>query len=145
MTQAKTEKPSATEEVRRLPRSAFLMANMNNQINIVKSSKVVIYVPNKKDPFWKLRWGKGGIRKRKSVASLFNAIEHRYLRSQLNEKISIVITYGKDAANVYVNESLASTDVHYLLYTTLCFLEDYLPRIFIIKKLQKYRSTITNI
>ena len=93
-------------------------------------AKITILVPKQKQLPWVLRWGKGGIRKRQSAAVIFNSIERRLSCSQLDEKTAVVVKGGKDTAGEIINETIPSCDVHYLLYATFCFFEDFLPEEF---------------
>jgi len=104
--------------------------------------KIKITTPNKNSSKWQVSWGKGGIRKRNNPTIIFNAIERKLLRLQLKENIEIVVKYDKDIAEDFINESLPSCNAKYLLYSLLCFLEDYLPNDFIRRKLKNYQAGV---
>lgn len=101
-------------------------------------AKIKITVPKEISGKWTIHWGKGGTRKRSSSTIIFNAIERQLLRSQLKQKIEIVVKYGKDNNGEIVNETVPSCDRNYLLYSLLCFLEDYLPKDFMTRKIKVY-------
>ena len=82
--------------------------------------KIIVKVPETSNK-WKLHWA--GFGKHFTRAdTLINGIERRLLRTAKDKKLSILVKYDKDSSN----ESLASLNPAYLLYTLSCFLEDYL-------------------
>ena len=73
-----------------------------------------------------------GCFKRKSAANVYNYVERKLLAKKmmtslgtsLKDKTAARVKYDKE----YHNESLASKNTSYLLYTLSCFLEDYLSQ-----------------
>lgn len=88
----------------------------------------------RKASHWTLRFGGGGLRKRKTPTSIFRIVESRLLSLQDQEKIAVIVKYGKDASGNIVNETIASSGHKYQLYCLLCFLEDYLSPDYIKEK-----------
>ena len=88
-----------------------------------RQKNIIVYVPEKKDGKWKVSIY-GGVRHRNSASVIFNAIERKLQPRQNKQKTVIKVKYGKDT----FNESLASFDNHYLLFTLSCFLEDHLSK-----------------
>jgi len=87
--------------------------------------KITVTLPNKKSPLFKMRYGAGGgITKRKDPVSIFRRMEKRIISLPRAKKTSVVI---KDGVSV-INESLTSSNKKYLLWLSLCFLEDNLPK-----------------
>lgn len=84
-------------------------------------NKIVITVP-KKDKKWK--WSLGGKNKRHYLRAdtLLKAIERCFSMRRSKEKTCVKIKDG----DVYVNESYPSYNSSEQLWTTSCFLEDYL-------------------
>ena len=99
--------------------------------------KIIVTIPTKGK--WKLKWsGKG--KHFQSVATLYNGIERRLLNhslgSQKQEKLVISVKYPDGTAN----ESLASNDRRYLLFTLACFLEDSLSEDTLKTKYKLYKQ-----
>lgn len=82
-------------------------------------SKFLITVPKNYD-LWFL-----SASRRKSPELIYRLLERkidRILRTGINEKIVVKVKYTDGTTN----ETLKSSDASYLLYSTACFLEDYL-------------------
>ena len=88
-------------------------------------NRITIKIPRIKENKWSLSFG-GSPRLRNSAAVVFNAIERRLLGSWRDYKTCVRIKEWDNGRWEVVNESLASTDANYLIYTMACFLEDYL-------------------
>lgn len=85
--------------------------------------KLIVTIPANKKGKWKLFWsGKG--KHFFNPNTLYSGIERRLLASANKEKLAIRVKEG----NYTANETLASTDSKYLLYSLSCFLEDYLSK-----------------
>jgi hypothetical protein len=78
---------------------------------------------------WSLSFGRGIVKR--EVPVLFSRLERRLSQtmkegatsaSLMKDKTCVIVKYGKE----YSNKTLVSRDPFYLLYTTSCFLEDYL-------------------
>jgi len=82
--------------------------------------KIIIKVPEKPGDKFRMGWG-ARPRSVNSSGPLLNRLERLILRLKVGEKTLIMVKYGKGTSN----ETLASNDKEYLLYTTACFLEDY--------------------
>ena len=95
--------------------------------------KIKITCPTE-DRKWKVSFGNTPSY-RKTVTSIFKLVE-RKLNSGvgMKEKTSIQVNYDHST----FNESLVSLDARYLLYTLVCFLEDYLEKDFLNKKYKEY-------
>ena len=95
--------------------------------------KIIIKVPEigKK---WRVSFG-GTPSSRKNATLIFKLVERRlFLGVGIKEKTSILVKYGKDVSN----ETLVSLDARYLLYTLVCFLEDYLTKEYLAEKYKQY-------
>jgi hypothetical protein len=97
-----------------------------------------IKVPEKEGGKWRILW-KGHSMSFRKADTLFNGMRRRLLRTDLKEKLAIVVNYG----NHTFNETLSSNDARYLLYTLGCFLEDYLSRETISRTEKDYFGFIT--
>jgi hypothetical protein len=95
--------------------------------------KIIIKLPNKK--INKFRLQKYGVKGRRYLRaiSLLNALS----RYKLKEKTLIAVKELSTTRYEVINETVASTNLKYLLYTTSCFLEDYLSAE-MLKKFAKY-------
>ncbi len=81
--------------------------------------KITITVPqnNKK---WKI--SSGGTPKSYAMwNSIYNRLRGLLSRLEVKEKVSILVKYGDGG----FNETIASSNANYLLYTVACFIEDY--------------------
>lgn len=101
--------------------------------------KIVIKIPKSEKDKWKLGLGKRP-RSMARADTLLNRLE-RVLSSKLilKEKIAIKVLEYNDGSWENVNESLASQDADYLIYTASCFLEDYLSAE-VLKRIEKKYS-----
>lgn len=89
--------------------------------------KIKITIPKTQNDKWTVSFGNGN-RKRDSATIIFNAIK-TYLRAyRKEEKIAIVINGYIDSHLEVLNETLDSADREHLIYTTSCFLEDFLTQ-----------------
>jgi hypothetical protein len=79
--------------------------------------QITIRVPKTKTD----RWVVSNHYRRRSAGTLLKLIERQVVKAVAKEKTCVVVNYGKDT-----NETLESKDSNYLIYTTVCFLEDYL-------------------
>lgn len=89
--------------------------------NIV--SMVVKFVISKESGVWKLIKTK-----RIKVETLIRKLESKvsnYLCLYPDKKTAIIVKYDKG----YLNETLNSNNINYLMWTTICFLEDYLSKV----------------
>lgn len=95
---------------------------------MVKVKKIMIKVPKTEKEKCLIYKGSGGKPlKRKTITYTFKALERFFARSceaKADQKLRVLVRYPDKSEN----ESLASTDKNYLLYTTACFLEDFLPK-----------------
>lgn len=82
--------------------------------------RITIKLPNDNGK-WGLSFGKG-LKKRNSAGVIFGAIERRLRGYASEEKLVIMVREDGEI----VNETLKTNDYRYLLYTTGCFLEDFL-------------------
>jgi len=96
--------------------------------------RIKVTVP-KTDEKWSVSFGKTPSR-RKDATLCYNLIERRIYARPLKEKLSIVVKYPDGL----LNETLVSLDARYLLYTLVCFLEDYLTKEFLSSKYKKYNQ-----
>ena len=102
-----------------------------------KLRKIIIKLPDK-ESWWRVSFV--GSVKRKSIKSVWGRIERKllkessFLEAHLKAKTAVLL---KDGHNV-VNETLPSFSAGYLLYCTACFLEEYLPKGLLNRKLKRY-------
>ena len=98
--------------------------------------KITITIP-KKEEKWKIGWGAGGPKKSKSRSELVvNALERRFFVRALKDKTVVKIKDGR----MFINESVPSQNPKYLLWLLTAFLEDYLNRYFVLKKMKLYEG-----
>jgi len=90
---------------------------------MLKMNKIIVTSPKKENNKWSIYWGKGSPRLRNSANLVFNALQRRYLRLSPTKKTSIMVKMADGT-----NETCSSTNISYLLWTTRCFIEDYLSR-----------------
>lgn len=93
--------------------------------------KIIIKLPDKKVK--KLRLQRNGWKGRRflKAARLISRLEKSLRPSHptnLKEKTAVVLKEGVGTKFVNINESIASNNRVYLLYTAACFLEDYLTK-----------------
>jgi len=99
---------------------------------------ITVTVPRGQDK-WKVSFG-GTPSHRKNATLIFSLIERRLMNpkrfpsSAVDEKTSILVRYSSRASN----ETIESADVHSLLYSLLCFLEEHLKPEFLEKKYKQY-------
>jgi len=96
--------------------------------------KIIVTIPKIQNQKWKVSFGKNSRITRTSSVLVYKAIERTLLASSEGVKTSIVVRYDENITN----ETLASTDPAYLLYTLSCFLEDFLPNRFLRAKEKRY-------
>ena len=99
--------------------------------------KLTIKLPTNEKGKFKLQ-SKGNIEGRqfKTAAGLLGSLGRALLRLKTEEKLAIAIKECIDSHFININESLASNNREYLIYTATCFLEDYLS-IKVLKKAEK--------
>ena len=68
------------------------------------------------------------------ASGLLNSLEKALAPQRIKEKICVRVKYDVG----YINETLNSNNVNYLLWTTMCFLEDYLSKDYIRDINKKY-------
>ena len=90
--------------------------------------QIKVKIPKDEKSKWKLGIGSRP-RSMARADTLLNRLE-RVLSSRLilKEKIAIVIKEWNGTVWEKINETLRSKDKNYLLYTTSCFLEDFLSK-----------------
>lgn len=89
--------------------------------------RITIKLPINEKGKFKLQ-SRGNLKGRQflTAAGLLGSLERALLRKELKEKTAIVVKEYIDSHFVNINETLPSTEARYLIYTTSCFLEDYL-------------------
>lgn len=92
----------------------------------------IILPTNGKDK-WTISHGQGGNKKR-TPSAIQTWLDRYCLASPKAGKTVVNVNYGLG----YFNETCASKNPNYLLYTAYCFLEDYLPKESVAQKLKKY-------
>ena len=97
-----------------------------------KMRKIIVKLPDERVPKFRLqRHGWVG-RRYLRASSLLNRLDGALKHKELKEKTAIVVKEGRIYKGRYkgtiINESMDSTNPYYLLYTTACFLEDYITR-----------------
>lgn len=97
--------------------------------------RIKIRVPKEKEK-WMISFGKGSFRRRNSPGVIINAIRHYLHARELKEKLSILVKYDRTTSN----ETVKSKDKQYLIYATVCFLEDYLKPEYILKEENKWKD-----
>ena len=78
-------------------------------------------------------------KRRKQLETLINHLERNItslLRTGTDIKTAVIVKYDKDTSN----ETLNSRDVNYLMFATVCFLEDYLSKTSFNKYYKKYKG-----
>ena len=90
--------------------------------------KITIKIPKSKEDKWML-----GIGARPRSMLRADTLINRLIRAlplwlKVNGKTTIKVLEYEDSSWTNVNESLASEDINYLIYTASCFLEDYLSQ-----------------
>lgn len=110
-----------------------------------KLLKIIVRVPASKDGIWKISVISNGLGgrpfKKSSAVSSYRFLEKKlvpYLTSQVKAKINVSVDYGHG----YANESEDANDVNEILYSTACFLEDYLPSKFLAARYKKYGISV---
>jgi hypothetical protein len=96
--------------------------------------KFVIIVPEK-NSLWKINHAK-----RVSPELVYRFLERKITKSLAvdnDAKIVVEVKY----TNHTTNETLKSSDASYLLYTTACFLEDYLSKNSLDRLYKKYNQS----
>jgi hypothetical protein len=96
--------------------------------------KITITIPKEKIGFFKVSYNGPSAKRTKPLLAYNWAKKKIDLTVNRGEKTSIVIKMGKDT----INESLPSKNKKYLLWLTLAFLEDYLPKEFYKSKEKLY-------
>lgn len=103
--------------------------------------KIVINVPDAENKVWKLSFIKNGVGgspfRRKTSVSSYRLLEKKlvaFLASQPIPKTCVKVDYGHG----YINEGIDTFDIAEILYSTACFLEDYLPPRFLAGRYKKY-------
>ena len=95
---------------------------------------IIIKTPDKRVPKFRLQVVGKPSRRFIRASSLLNALSLTLPRKELDKKLSIKVKYD----NGTTNETLDSQDPQYLLYATLCFLEDYLDKSFVLDFSRKH-------
>lgn len=103
--------------------------------------KVIVTIPKTNGDKWKVSMFGSTGKHRANANTLLGLVKKEFLAKntlssclELDEKTSISIKEHTDSGVTVVNESVSSTQPHYLLYCLACFLEDYLPE----KTINKY-------
>ncbi len=105
----------------------------NENKNCSQLRMKIISTISKSDKKWKVSCGHTPSF-RKSATYSYKLVLRRFLRTGVKEKISILVKYGKGSSN----ETIASLDARYLLYTLACFLEGYLNEEYLSQKYKEY-------
>lgn len=72
------------------------------------------------------------------ATGILNRLERVFPPNKLKEKTAIVVKEYIDSHFVNINETLASKDPKYLLFTLTCFLEDHIEKYTLNRKYKKY-------
>ena len=100
--------------------------------------KIIIRVPKKNgDKFSLARKGWKG-RSFVTAAGLMGRMERIFPRTEFKEKTAVIVKEYHRGRFRSLNETLSSKDPKYLIFTTACFLEDYLSKDKLVKVLKKY-------
>ena len=103
----------------------------------VNMKKIQIKVPKKEGDKFSIGWG-ARPRPMHSAATILNRLQRLLVELKHGDKTSVIVKYGKGIHN----ETIRSNDVEYLVYTTTCFLEDYLPRYHMIRAEKRYQKSL---
>ena len=99
---------------------------------------IIIKLPDKRVKKFRLQGNGWKSRRFLRAATLLNRLESVFSRTKLDEKTAIVIKEYIGSHFVNINESLSSNDSKYLLYTLVCFLEDFLSEQTLLNMLKKH-------
>src|SRR5574340_884191 len=99
--------------------------------------KIRIIVPRKDDQKWKVIVDVGSGKRLNPAWRAYRYLEKKFdslATLGIKDKISLLVDYGHRTHN----EVVPSRKPCYILYATLCFLEDYLEPQFFNQKVKKY-------
>lgn len=87
--------------------------------------KVIIKLPYK-DGYWRLKIAGIEGRRYVSASGLLGGVKRFLLGTEIEKKTAIVTKRCLGTSQETLNETLASNNPNYLMYTTTCFLEDFI-------------------
>jgi len=100
----------------------------------MKKIKITIFDNNRGG---KISFGSGCL-KRKDLVFIYRKLERKvstWLASREGGKTAVIVNYPNNGGR---NETYPSSNVNYLLFCTVCFLEDYLSKDLVQRRIKKF-------
>lgn len=102
--------------------------------------KIIIKIPKEEGAKWSLQMKDVASRRFIRAISVFSRLERTFPGKKFRGKTAIVMKRYIDGQWENVNETLVSKNPKYLLLALLCFLEDYLNKEMLDKKIKEYEE-----